>query len=198
VSAQAEQLPPEPLRGRPSGFSVELGDRICEALADGLSVRRIMRTESFSMSMLFRWLRQFPDFREQYARARSDQAHALVMDALDIADDGGQDYVTEDGEVRFNSEHVQRSRLRVDTRKWYASKVLPKIYGERILHEDATGGGALNNLTPAQVVDRLVSMANAHPIMAEPLRELLQSALDRLPRLLESVDSAPVQKKARR
>ncbi|MEU6504669.1 hypothetical protein ABZ895_34575, partial [Streptomyces californicus] len=36
---------------------------------------------------------------------------------------------------QLNGEHVQRSRLRIDTRKWYLSKIMPKKYGERIQHD---------------------------------------------------------------
>jgi hypothetical protein len=77
-------------------------------------------------------MRSKPDFRDQYARAKNESADVLVEQMIDIADDGTNDFIeTEDG-VKFNHEHVQRSRLRVDTRKWIASKLKPKKYGERL------------------------------------------------------------------
>jgi hypothetical protein len=57
----------------------------------------------------------------------------IAEDLLAIADDGTNDYMEyEDKEGnaagwRFNGEHVQRSRLRVDARKWLLSKLLPKF-----------------------------------------------------------------------
>jgi len=71
-------------------------------------------------------------------RARERQADVLAGQILEISDDGTNDYVqTEDGEVP-NHEHIQRSRLRVDSRKWLASKLAPKKYGDKI---DATPSG---------------------------------------------------------
>lgn len=96
-------------------------------------------------STVYNWLldETKKDFLEQYARARNKQAEHLFEEILKISDDGSNDYVeTEDDEGNartvFNHEHVQRSRLRVDTRKWYLSKVLPKKYGEKL---DVTSDG---------------------------------------------------------
>lgn len=70
----------------------------------------------------------------------------MADELVEIADDGTNDYVERevDGGVRvvFDGEHFQRSRLRVDTRKWVLSKVLPKIYGDKIGVE-VTGDAAL-------------------------------------------------------
>lgn len=90
-------------------------------------------------STVFRWLAADEAFRDQYARAREAQADALFDDILDIADDGTNDYMTKtnaDGSEyeALNAEHIQRSRLRVDARKWMAGKLLPKKYGEKITH----------------------------------------------------------------
>jgi len=89
-------------------------------------------------STVFRWLAINEAFRDQYARAREAQADTLVDEILEISDDGRNDYMTSMGEgeetlaYRLNGEHVQRSRLRVDSRKWFASKVAPRKYGDRI------------------------------------------------------------------
>ena len=69
--------------------------------------------------------------------AKEESADALVEDILDIADDGSNDWMAVHGKDgseawKLNGEHVQRSRLRVDTRKWIASKLKPKKYGEKI------------------------------------------------------------------
>lgn len=86
-----------------------------------------------STQAVLRWLADHEDFRTQYARAREAQADALAEEILDISDDRDNDYITnDDGKEVLNSEHVQRSRLRVDARKWYASKVAPKKYGDKV------------------------------------------------------------------
>lgn len=94
------------------------------------------------LSTIFRWLgdEAHEAFREQYAKARESRADALVEDILEIADDSRNDWVEindpENPGYRVNGEAIQRSRLRVDTRKWVASKMLPKVYGEKL----AVGG----------------------------------------------------------
>ncbi len=119
--------------GRPTIYTERLAARICAELACGKSLRSVCRADDMpGLETVFSWLRSKPDFREQYAQAKSESADALVEEMIDIADDGTNDFIeTEDG-VKFNSEHVQRSRLRVDTRKWIASKLKPKKYGERL------------------------------------------------------------------
>ncbi|CAB4121084.1 hypothetical protein UFOVP154_22 [uncultured Caudovirales phage] len=89
------------------------------------------------MSTIFKWLNAFPEFAEQYARAREAQADTLADELTDIADDGSNDWMERkdaEGVIigwRENGEAVQRSRLRVDTRKWIASKLKPKKYGDK-------------------------------------------------------------------
>jgi len=41
---------------------------------------------------------------------------------------------------QLNGDHVQRSRLRIETRKWILSKALPKIYGDKVAVTDSDGG----------------------------------------------------------
>jgi hypothetical protein len=119
--------------GRPTIYSERLAARICAELAMGRSLRTVCKANDMpGLETVFRWLREKPDFREQYAQAKSESADALVEEMIDIADDGTNDFIEIEDGVKFNSEHVQRSRFRVDTRKWIASKLKPKRYGERL------------------------------------------------------------------
>lgn len=119
--------------GRPSKYTDELADHICDWIATssrGLHV--YCKQNNISVVTIFRWLDQHEYFRKQYARARELQAEFMVSEAFDIADESSNDTITtEDGRQLPNSEWMQRSRLRVDTRKWAASKLLPKLYGDR-------------------------------------------------------------------
>lgn len=154
--------------GRPSDFTDAIANDICIRLAGGESLRGICRDEHMpDASTVFRWLasnsEKYTNFREQYARAREVQADALVDEILEISDDGTNDWMERkgaDGENlgwQLNGEHVQRSRLRVDSRKWFASKVLPKKYGDRVMQEISGPNGApipivSDNLALARVV----------------------------------------------
>lgn len=82
---------------------------------------------------VLRWLRERDEFRVQYARAREDQADAFADEILEISDDGTNDtYKNEDGLDLLNHDHIQRSKLRVETRKWLMGKMAPKKYGDRL------------------------------------------------------------------
>ena len=127
--------------GRPTTYSIELADYICERLADGESMRSVCRDESMpAMSTVFKWLREHEAFSEQYAIAKDECADALVEDMLDIADNQVANPVlvddvplVVDGKIvtTVDAPAVNHARLRVDTRKWAASKLKPKKYGDR-------------------------------------------------------------------
>ncbi len=126
--------------GRPSIYSDELAARICAGLACGKSLRTVCKQEGMpSLETVFRWLREKPEFRDQYAHAKNESADALVEEMLDIADDANGDH---DDEGRYVSENVQRSKLRIDTRKWIAAKMKPKKFGD---HIDVNHGGQTDN-----------------------------------------------------
>lgn len=128
--------------GRPSDFNETTALEICERLAEGESLRAICLADDMpSKSTVFRWLDSNPTFRDQYARAREFQADTMADEMQDIADDGSNDWMEKhdkDGNAigwQLNGEHVQRSKLRIDTRKWNASKLKPKKYGDKITNE---------------------------------------------------------------
>ena len=123
--------------GRPSSFTQDIADRICEGIADGKSLRSLCEGDDMpAKSSVFKWLSLHKEFADQYARAREAQADALFDDILTIADDGRNDsYTDEDGNERTNQDVIARSRLRVDARKWMAGKLRPKVYGEKIQTE---------------------------------------------------------------
>lgn len=132
--------------GRPSAFNDDIASVICERIADGESVRAICADDDMpSKSMVFRWLAAHQEFRDQYARAKEAQLEHMADELLDIADDGTNDWMERknaDGTVSevLNGEHIQRSRLRVDSRKWLLSKLVPKKYGDKIQHAGHDGG----------------------------------------------------------
>lgn len=125
--------------GRPSDYSQEIALIICDRLSDGESLRSICRDESMPLKItVLRWLAARPEFVTQYARAREDQADTYADEITEIADDGKRDYVVGSDGVVVDHDHIARSRLRVDARKWIAAKLKPRKYGER-LNTEHTG-----------------------------------------------------------
>lgn len=124
-------------KGRPPIYTAELGAKICDAIAAGRSLRSICDEPGMpGRETVFRWLRDpsYAAFRDQYAQAREDQADALADDLIDIADDGRNDWMErhggDDAGWVANGENIQRAKLRVDARKWAASKLRPRVYGD--------------------------------------------------------------------
>lgn len=121
-------------RGRRSAFTNELGEAICSAIADGMSLRAVLARPGMpSKSMVMRWLadERYIEFRDQYACAREDQADKLADEILQIADDSSNDtYLDANGHVKVNHDVIARARLQIDARKWLASKLAPKKYGD--------------------------------------------------------------------
>lgn len=141
--------------GRPTDYSPELAAEICARLADGQSLRTVCLDESMPCkAAVFNWLRKYPEFVDQYTRAKEESADAMAEDVIDIADDGTNDWMEKhDAEgactgYQLNGEHVQRSRLRIETRKWLMSKMKPKRYGEKVTQEvTGANGGAIETVT---------------------------------------------------
>ena len=71
----------------------------------------------------------------------------MADELLEVADDGRNDWMERQDDNggtswQANGEHIQRSRLRVDTRKWMLSKALPKVFGDKITQEVTGANGA--------------------------------------------------------
>lgn len=150
--------------GRPSSYTDDIALQICERLSDGRSLRSICLDDDMpGQTTVFRWLAANETFRKQYARAREAQADAIFDEMLDIADNSTNDWMERRGEnaegYELNGDHVQRTRLRLDTRKWMASKLAPKKYGDKL---DVTSGGEkLNWAVEAQAARDRASKADA-------------------------------------
>lgn len=130
-------------------------EAICERIANSESLRSIAESIGVSQGSVIVWLAEFP---EQYARAREFQADALADEIMAIADESAMDtYVDENGNTRTNQEVVARSRLRVDSRKWIASKFKPKMYGEKL---NLDGEFKVQNLTEEQILSRLSALSD--------------------------------------
>tara|TARA_B100000809_G_scaffold255127_1_gene293242 strand:- start:237 stop:629 length:393 start_codon:yes stop_codon:yes gene_type:complete len=117
---------------RPSKYSEKLVDRMLEEIASGRSVIGLCREEEWTPNAdtWYRWLYKIEGLSDRYARAKSHQSEREADIILDIADNAtNQDY--------------QVARLRVDARKWIASKLLPNKYGERTQIDHSSTDGSM-------------------------------------------------------
>ena len=106
------------MTGRPSTYTEEMGNLICDKLTEGVSLRKLCMSDEFpNASTVYVWLDRFPEFAEKYARAREAATEDMLEDLLEIADDPKMD--------------AQEKRVRIDTRKWVMGRLKPKKYGEK-------------------------------------------------------------------
>jgi hypothetical protein len=139
---------------------------VCERIATGELVKDVCADLEVPAVKVYEWAAE-DEFRESYARARERQAHALAEQALTVADGVDPQTVAAleavdaeeiaaqelEGKARaaamkvvasLRANVVARDRMRMDARKWLASKIAPRDYGDRQAVEVAgPGGGAI-------------------------------------------------------
>ena len=142
-------------------YSPEIAETILERLGDGEGLIAICRDDGMPSDGAVRhWVATDHDgFAAKYAQARARGYERLSDEILELSDDNSRDVrVGEDGRETVDYEVVARSRLRVDSRKWLLSKLLPKTYGDKI---DVNHGGdvGVRNMTDEQLAARLADFA---------------------------------------
>ena len=119
--------------GRPTDFSQEIADAVFTHMVEGKSVRSFCANKANpSLTTLYRWLRENPEFRQQYESGLEMRADTHAEQLIEISEDDTGD--------------VQRDRLKVDTRKWLMSRMKPKKYGDKITQEHTGKDGAPLNI----------------------------------------------------
>ena len=128
---------------RPTIRTNELEDDILSRIACGESLRGICAEDAMpNISTVIRWLAADEDFARKYTRAREMQAEILADEMLDIADNDKSDRIDikdKDGNIirtEQNNVAVARSKLKLEQRRWWAEKLRPKVYGNKV----AVGG----------------------------------------------------------
>jgi len=124
-------------------MDVQKFNLILSKIESGSSLRQSLKDEGMSSKTFYEWIKD-EELRKQYAHACEERENFLLDEIIKISDDGSNDFMTvTKGDMEYNvvnPEVVQRSRLRVDVRKWALSKMNPKKYGDKIIHsgdEDA-------------------------------------------------------------
>lgn len=119
--------------GRPSTYTPEMAERICEGLltkdAEGRpqSLEAVLKAEGMpDERTVRRWLKKHEEFRREYASAREEQAHMLADSVVEIAD---------------TEPDPNKARVRIDARKWYAGKLNGK-YSDKVVNEHTGKDGA--------------------------------------------------------
>jgi hypothetical protein len=115
-------------------FNQVAADAVCAMLEDGKSLRAACVELDLSPRTVLDWTKANEAFSTQYTRAREVGYKLLADEIIDIADEKEVQvrYDGEDTLLDLSPTAIARNRLRVDTRKWMLSKMLPKIYGDKL------------------------------------------------------------------
>ncbi len=109
---------------------------VCQEIEKGRALRNVLKDENMpSTSTFYQWLDNDEVKAKQYARATEVRADIIFDDILAIADENTNDTsINENGIEVVNNDVIQRSRLRIDARKWVLSKLNPKKFGDKTIH----------------------------------------------------------------
>jgi len=108
-------------------FSQELFDEICVRIASGESLRKICKDDKMpALVNVWRWLNDNEALSKQYTHAREEQAETLADEIQEICDA----VMPMDAFGKIDAGAVNQARLKIDSRKWIASKLKPKRFGD--------------------------------------------------------------------
>jgi hypothetical protein len=137
--------------GRPTNYSEELAAQVCNRLSAGEPLTKICSDEDMpGRSTVCAWRHAHPEFQANYARAREDAGDVWAERALQAA-------------LSATPETAQAARVRFDALRWYASKLAPKVYGDRLEHV----GKITHQIDVVRMSDAaLLEIASANTVIA--------------------------------
>lgn len=139
--------------GRPTKLTKELATELCNLIASGHTINQAAHKCGLARQTVIAWAMKGADpessliwFTTMYDAAIQTRLEVWADELNEIADDGSNDWYereSKDGSktwIAADQEHINRSRLRVDTRKWLLSKLSSKKYGDKVEHTGEDGG----------------------------------------------------------
>lgn len=162
--------PRRPYRPTRVDYNASQAERILERVSEGETLTEVCRDPlmGVSIGVFRRWCREREDLRDKWILAKFQQAEAWSDKLIEIADDTSGDFKERgDGSTYVDHENIQRSKLRIETRKWLMGKNMPKLYGEHqeinqnvggnvkvVIERGLTQGrGGLKGAVSARIVD---------------------------------------------
>jgi hypothetical protein len=137
VAKQVEPSKQKAKMGRPTDYNLDLAIDICEQIALGKKLVDVCAPDEMpSRTSVYKWLIAYPDFADMYVRAREERGDLYADEIVNIAD---------------TEEDANKARVRIDARKWAASKLNQKNYGDKL----EIGGTVINKLDESQLDARL-------------------------------------------
>lgn len=173
ASKRASAAPAKRKPGRPSSFTEEIAEEICRRISLGETLTAICKEDDKPhIATIYDWQRAHPSFDEAFARARVRQMQTWGDQIIALADDDEHDMIEGKTGPKLNRQHVERVKMRIDTRQWLMTRIAPHLYSERhkidvshnygtmddaeLLHQIRTLGDQLG--VPGDVMELLISV----------------------------------------
>jgi len=114
--------------GRPTKYSKEVAEKICSKVSvTSAGLMQLYHENDYfpHPDTIYEWRSKIPEFSDMYAQAKKHQADILAEQIIEMSDNCAIEY-------HRGSEYIMATRLQVDSRKWMAAKLLPRIYGDKV------------------------------------------------------------------
>lgn len=132
--------------GRPTIYTSELADRICDLLATDTACLDEICAKNPDLpghDSIYKWRHRHPEFAEKYLHAMHSRSHLYAEETLKIAREKST-YLDAEGNNKIDPGYVAWQKMNVNLRQWHASKLAPKVYGDKtqventvtVKHED--------------------------------------------------------------
>jgi hypothetical protein len=125
--------------GRPTKYTPELGDYVCEIIAShcvGLNTLVTLYDDFPGSSTIYIWHTKYPEFREKYLKAKALQALLRVQENDDLLDCPLLIIKDANGQEKVDPASASMRIARANSRRWDAARLAPRIYGDKIETND--------------------------------------------------------------
>lgn len=159
----AAKKPAKKKMGRPPIPAAKREAMIEQILFDmshnGQSLRQSCSNAGLAVATFFDWRNADPILSDRYAKARLDMYDYIADETVRIADEEYREIEVDEQDAEGNwikvtkkvAVDTQRSRLRVDTRKWLLSKIAPKQYGDKQVVDNISSDGSMSPKAPTRI-----------------------------------------------
>jgi hypothetical protein len=106
----------------------EVWPKMLERITEGKSLMSATKEANMSYATAMYQLRNNPELQSKYREATAERGDYLADELVDLADE----MPPADLDPSLINAWVNRQRLRIDARKWSASKLRPKMWGDKI------------------------------------------------------------------
>lgn len=122
--------------GRPADYNEQIATEICEtiaATAKGLLSLIADNPHWPAERTINMWRNKYPEFGEKYRIAKQLQIEPLIEHIFTLTRDTSEDFILDnEGNPRFNSSRTAMKKAEIDSIKWLAGCLVPRVYGPKV------------------------------------------------------------------